>query len=311
MIEYNYNMDNIEEIGCIESWFDYNTISTVADIESRLKYDDVRENRKNVLHLGQLKLLISEICFLTKYIDMKNITVVYVGAAEGYHILKLSEMFPEMKFKLYDPQRFTIVDTERITIYNKFFTEDDALSYSKMGSNILFISDIRNVPSKNPKEVGIDYELEDAVIGDMKMQMDWIKIIQPLAASLKFRLPYDGETLKYCDGYRMLQSYAPFSTEVRLFTSTYNTLIEYQCKEFDEKMAYFNNEIRTKYISSRWMDIMRMRHIVNNWDSNFTMYVLHNYLQKIFGDDDDNAVADLFEEIADFLGSRYIWTKIQ
>lgn len=288
-------------------WFD--TISkmdvpcTSSQIKSRLKYDDVRHNRKNVLHLGQMKLLISEICFLTKFNHMDNIIVVYVGAAEGYHILKLSELFPHMKFKLYDPQRFSIVNTNQITIFNKFFTDADAESYAKIGNRVLFISDIRNVPSVNPKEVGVDQELEEAVMGDMQLQMQWVNIIKPIAASLKFRLPYDGTTEIYLDGFRMLQPYAPFSTEVRLFTTTYTTLIKYDCKEFDEKMAYFNNEVRFTNFE-RWDNIMRRHRIINNWDNSFTFYVLFDYLNTVT-DGNDDLVVELFEEIVDFLGRKY------
>jgi hypothetical protein len=282
---------------------------TSSQLKVRLKYDDVRENRRNVLHLGQLKLLISEICFLTKFAHNENITVVYVGAAGGYHILKLSELFPNMIFKLYDPQKFSIIDTDRITIFNKFFTEKDAESYSKIGESILFISDIRNVPTKNPTEVGIDRQLEEAVTGDMQLQLQWVNIIKPIAASLKFRLPYDGVAETYFDGFRMLQPYAPFSTEVRLFTTTYTTLVKYDCMEFDEKMAYFNSVVRFMKFR-RWDNIMRRHGIVNNWDNSFAFNVLLDYMNTISSKNtvssvNDDLVVELFEEIVDFLGNYY------
>lgn len=289
-----------------------------SQINGNIAYDNVRHLKDSILHLGQLKLLISEICFLTKFMHMKNILVVYVGGAEGYHIKKLAELFPNMSFELYDACKFSITETKNIKIYNRYFTDDDAHNYKTSKQNILFISDIRNHPTKNVKDVGIDSDVEKNVINDMEMQKKWIRIIKPVASSLKFRLPYEFEkSYRYLDGYRMLQPYAPFSTEVRLFTVYRNNKTDhckcmrvidkdviYDCIDFDEKMAYFNSQIR-KMNFHRWKEQFMIGHIVNNWDNTMTFYILQEYLKKSCDIIDDDMVSQLFFEIVDYLGERY------
>ena len=62
---------------------------TVGDNYPRLKYRSRDENEKKcVVHFGQIKLLMSEISFMIKYGELANV-VVYAGAAPGHHILKL------------------------------------------------------------------------------------------------------------------------------------------------------------------------------------------------------------------------------
>lgn len=291
---------------------------TSSQINGKSTYDNVRYLKDNVLHLGQLKLLVSEICFLTKFMHMKNILVVYVGGAEGYHIKKLAELFPNMYFELYDACKFSITETDNIKIFNRYFTDVDANNYKKSARNILFISDIRNHPMKDVKDVGIDSDVEKNVVNDMEMQEKWVRIIEPYASSLKFRLPYEFEkSYRYLDGYRMLQPYAPFSTEVRLFTiyknskTGYNKCMRvidknviYDCVVFDEKMAYFNSQIRNTNFH-RWKEQFMMGHIANNWDNTVTFYILQEYLKKSCDIIDDDMVSQLFIEIVDYLGERY------
>ena len=117
-----------------------------SQLDKRIEYDEAKKLSKDVkeMHLGQLKLLISEILFLTKYAKDGN-KVVYVGAAEGYHIPKLVELFPNLTFDLWDPAKFGIKETKTINIFNKFFKDEDAENYVKEHNNILFISDIRTL----------------------------------------------------------------------------------------------------------------------------------------------------------------------
>ncbi len=69
---------------------------------------------KTVLHWGQRKLLISEVEFLTQYVEPEQeTTLVYAGAAPGTHILFLAEMFPTLHFILVDPRPFSIKDVLR------------------------------------------------------------------------------------------------------------------------------------------------------------------------------------------------------
>jgi hypothetical protein len=211
-----------------------------------------------------------------------------------------------MNFELYDKGTFAISETSNIKIFNRYFNNDDAQNYGEISKTnvVLFISDIRNIPMNEPKDEGVDEDVEKNVLCDMNMQLEWIRLMKPHASSLKFRLPYNiDDQFKYLDGYRMLQPYAPFSTEVRLFTDK-TEMVCYDCKTFDENMAYFNSSIRnTNY--SRWKELFMIGKIKNNWDNTISFYILHEYLKKMYDTLDDDMVACLFEGIVNFLGERY------
>src|SRR4051812_18048330 len=96
----------------------------------KLKYRKRIGEYKQPLHWGQRKLLLSEIEFLTLYGDRSN-TVVYVGAADGKHILYLSKLFENHKFILYDPNNFDpcLSGVEKIEINQRLFGDVDAHLY--------------------------------------------------------------------------------------------------------------------------------------------------------------------------------------
>lgn len=220
----------------------------------RLKYEEQGRATKSI-HWGQRKLLISEIEFFTLYLDksIKDPLCVYVGAACGSHIPILSNMFPSLRFHLYDPNKFTIVETDRIKIYDDYFTDKIAKTYAGR-NNVFFISDIRTVDSKENvkkalEEVGITkydrngkpegpYDLikkaktkstemnEAGIWEDMEVQQNWVLTINPVHALLKFRLPWPQEyvdeepvdrTVSYLKGTLFWQPWVgQNSTETRL-----------------------------------------------------------------------------------------------
>ena len=59
------------------------------------KYRRRRKEIKTVIHWGQMKLLLCEIEFLTRYSTNAK-TVLYVGAAPGTHIVYLMQLFPHL-----------------------------------------------------------------------------------------------------------------------------------------------------------------------------------------------------------------------
>lgn len=110
----------------------------------RLKYYARKNEVKSVIHWGQRKLLMSEIEFLTRFVEKGHkYTVVYAGAAPGTHILFLSNLFPEIHWVLVDPAPFTVKQDDRIEIISALFMPEHAERFSKE-PNVLFISDIRS-----------------------------------------------------------------------------------------------------------------------------------------------------------------------
>lgn len=281
-----------------------------SQLVERVSYKESKklyQRRMKDIHLGQLKLLISEILFLTKYAKDGN-KIVYVGAAPGFHIYQLAILFPNLTFDLWDPVRFEIKEHKNIKKFNKFFMDQDAKKYQTDGNNILFVSDIRNLKigefRKVKDEKARNDEIDQLILDDMERQKVWVQTIQPIASYLKFRVPYETNGFKYLKGTLYLQPYSPASTETRLLTTNYADMDDYDNKAFDEKLAYFNCCMRLSE-DNRWKQIMDKHHILNIWDNYFTLYVLDYYLRKVKNVNDDEAVVKLFNELIDFLKDKY------
>lgn len=222
---------------CIDKLPKINRIMTSE--MKRLKYhSNITHDLKNIIHQGQRKLLLSEIEFLTLYHHLAK-TVLYVGSAAGFHLPLLSNLFPEHKFILYDPAKFSnkLFNIPSFEIHNELFTDDEAKKYINWDGGLLFISDIRN----GDDDADI---FEKNVLDDMDSQKRWVNIIKPVMSSLKMRLSYKpGKTL-YFDGDLYIQAFPPISsTETRLFTNGSNE-IEYDNTLYEEQMFYFNNQTR-------------------------------------------------------------------
>ena len=293
-----YDDDNI-----IFKFSQLNKKISFKEAEEKIKSDP---NFKPELHLGQLKLFFCELLFLTKYI--KNATkVLYVGAAEGYHIAKLADMFPDVMFDLWDPGRFKVEPRNNIKIYNQFFTIDSAKSYANREDKILFMCDIRTIAIAKLIKHGETTKVDNLVEEDMLMQAEWIKIINPLYAYLKFRLPWHTNKSSYLKGTIYLQPYSPSSTETRLMTNNYTDYVEYDNKDYDDKIAYFNFCIRydNNILYDRWDDIFKKYKLLNCWDNAYGLYITDYYLRKIHNVTSDNEIGKLFMNIVNYHIKRY------
>ena len=285
-------------------------------VKERMSYLEAQKSCKMdpKYHMGQLKLLMSEVMFLSK-VSKPGDLVVYVGAAPGYHTHKVAEMFPELEFELWDPRDYDILPRENIKTHTGFFTDDDAREYANRAKNtgieILFISDIRSADMgkvKREQDMGKKLELDVTVIGDdMKMQMEWCQIIQPRWAFLKFRLPYKKGKTEYLMGKRYMQTYSPISTEIRLLTNDYQTTKFYDNVKYDERMAWFNCKVRFEPLDDhRWDEMMDEHKIKKSWDNYIAMYVLAYYLEKRDGKEpSDDRVYELFADIISFHRKKY------
>ena len=133
----------------------------------------------------------------------------------------LSRLFPQCKkWYLIDPApggfdpRLTKDDTGRFEIVESLFTHDMCEAYAKRlkGKHVLFLSDIRLEASN------------EGVERDNDLQADWVRILRPSFAQLKFRLPFSRKTYTYLDGALYLQMFAPqASTECRLVVKASGT----------------------------------------------------------------------------------------
>ena len=270
----------------------------LTDKSPELPYKSRTGEIKFTLKWGQRKLLISEIEFLSDNLTREEkCTVVYAGAAHGTHIEYLSNLFPECKFILIDPSKFTISESNRISIRNEYFTNRTAREF--MGKNVYFISDIRSYGFTN---IGIE-ELELRIKSDMEDQERWHKIMQPRKSLLKFRLPWYEETLEYLNGDVYIQAWSGgTSTETRLVptkgSKTWNN------KKYANQMYYHNTVSRMLWYPHSVVNHEGLDHC---YDCSTEIYVLGKYLEFRYGEklkNQSSIISHMSMEISRELGER-------
>jgi hypothetical protein len=208
------------------------------------------------VHIGQLKLFLSELQFLTEFVDMTNAaTVVYAGAADGRHIAYLAQLMSNLNFRLYDPRPFSseLDNIQNVLLYtgdSGMFTTTKASGFHPSNHphlprhKIYLISDIRTGNHADPT---CDF---DACCGiDMTMQLDWMRAMRPAAAMFKFRLSYKpGKTAWLAPHSEKHLKYGIFAahsaTEMRLVCTDADALTTYDNTEMEERAYYFNNFTR-------------------------------------------------------------------
>ena len=230
--------------------------SLIVDMESKYKqkYDSNYKPSTNS-HIGQRKLLLSEIQLLTKYYTKfkKDPIVLYVGAAAGTHLVLLHKMFPKVKFVLYDGAKFDVILKKYPKIFKIFegkngFVTTDLINNikDKYNSNeLIFISDIRLGDEDSIK-------FEEGVTRDMDLQHKWVEILKPVMSLLKFRMPYNmkhGDYIKYMKGEILYGIWAkPMSGETRLLVEQrdINKKVNYNYETYEEIM-FFHNKYKRPY----------------------------------------------------------------
>jgi hypothetical protein len=198
-------------------------------------------------HWGQLKLLLSEIEFLTPYWGKKSYHVIYAGASPGVHVPILAEMFPYFDFILIDPQPSMIADEGSGNIYvmRDHMTDRLAKEFaeSRYKDDILFISDVRIGASSNTET---HRQMQQRIHNDMINQQDWLRIMNPVSSMLKFRLPWSLEKkTTYLSGRIYFPVFGKKLThEARLVVDKDALDMEYDNSLYEGQMAYFNQSIR-------------------------------------------------------------------
>jgi len=232
-------------------------IFTIPSIWNDLKNELVYRGDKDTLahnyifcHLGQRKLFMAELQLLNRFLPDVNTRciILYIGAAAGYHLPLLFNLFPNTIWHLYDPSPFcsNLIkmnlhrDNKRVYLYNDFFTDDVANSWKNKCD--IFISDIRlNADTRST--------FESQVENDMRRQENWTLTINPtMGASLKFRPPYldpniNQSVYKYIRGKIMWQMWPPRnSTECRLIVDArdINDTMELDIIKYQNSCAYHN-----------------------------------------------------------------------
>lgn len=268
------------------------------------------------LHIGQLKLALNELSFLTMFFDRAD-TVLYVGSGPGTHLPIIIRRFHDLakgrrplRWILYDPIEShcgSLIDLAwspayagEIEIHQGpkygYFTTERAKSFAQDESHgkILFISDIRGQMN------GQD---DVQIATDMKLQAEWCKIIAAtgrlVAANLKFRPGwwncelntdwYNSKKLVYLSGTPIGQGFSPtHSTETRLLV-TFNGDYElpervYDVEDYNSKMFTFNLVTRQGHYSCSSDFAKEIPGIDNCYDCKFMETVVKAHINKFGGD---------------------------
>ena len=269
-----------------------------------------RRLQKTAVHWGQRKLLLTLVQFLTRFWDQKahpKPLIVYAGAAPGENIEICSRMFTMAKFYLYDKNSknpFQIKDSERIKIHEELFTDETAAFWATQES-VFFISDIR-----------VDGKNEGLIREEMDLQKGWYEIIKPVAAQLKFRLPYAPENsntavpFEYLNGYVFKQAWAPpGSTETRLVPFREKPSIVWDARKYESQMYYHNTVIREQQkfknpFTGRNDDPIWEGHLENDYDSTCEALILKEYREKFGKLVTQSEVARMSQKITDELNQN-------
>jgi hypothetical protein len=279
-------------------------------------YDPLFKGSANT-HLGQRKLMLSEMQLLNEYYKLyptdSLITIISVGSAAGHHLIQLNEMYPKTKWILIDPSPFDkrlFNRPETYRIINKLFTDDicEQLKKELKDEPFLFVSDIRR-DEKN---------FEAGVIRDMQLQYNWVKKLLPLLSLLKFRMNYKmkkGDTLPYLNGDLLYGIWAtPVSGETRLLVKQDDINKKdkiYDFNDYEEIMFYHNKNERTTCFS-KYKNKTKYKNFIENknnlycecFDCLQELNILFEY-SKLFKKD-FNQVVKNFNNHRDMIKNKFI-----
>ena len=218
LIAGNYPVEKIMKVFNIHS---LPPIEKISDIKFVLPYQLGSKIKKFSDHIGQRKLMLNEIQFLSK---CKSKYCIYAGSAPGNKTYYLSTLFPHIKFILIDPNKFNlivdgkshrdvqhrdivhiatdgkyevpphnIVNFIESTSYKIYIIEDYMTVEFAEQLKVFqcdFISDIRS--NIYMKEYPTDFD----VIWNTSMMYNWINIMKPCLSMLKIRMPYGGDDIE-------------------------------------------------------------------------------------------------------------------
>jgi len=192
---------------------------TLDNIHHTLPYQDNSRLVKPQVHIGQRKLFLSEVQFLT---HNNQEYCIYAGSAPGNKTHFLSQLFPHIKLILIDPNKFNLVLPDgrshrvvphpdivhlksdyqtqsntgpltleyirssnfKIYIIEDYMTNTYAEFFKPL--NASFISDIRTNIKSPVALVPTDFD----ILWNSSMMFNWMSILQPPASMIKFRPLY-------------------------------------------------------------------------------------------------------------------------
>lgn len=243
----------------------------VSDILHQLEYSDrdYEAQKFKVKMPGQLKLLLTEIRFLTEDVEIhtmadREFTILYIGSGKGYHIPFLISLYEKYNIKwiffdpaghcdkLYEYQKFS---KNKIDIRNEYFLDKNIIEFKNI-ENLIYISDIRSIDSNKINIPDVSPNTQN-LLHDYKIQNNVIKQLKPLFSLVKFRMPFpddwkEGFEFEKPVGKEYLQAFQKqSSTEFRIFlnsTPVFEKINDIEeLKKYEEKFSWYNREYRSQF----------------------------------------------------------------
>ncbi len=258
-----------------------------------------------------LRLFCAELLFLMLYImheDIKTNRVIYIGAAPGFHLVKLMKMFPYLKFDLYDDQPihselelYIDENPDQVKIFREKFTIETCTHYKNTDENIYLITDHRdpqfmvdpiftNVEDKNKAKRDHQKLKEASYLEDMTFQKDVCKELNPKVAYLRFRPPHyyedesvENPTFQYFKGNIILMIYNDYkSTESRLVVTDFSDdQFNWNYRKYQYYLNNFNDEVRESLMLNPFTNDQTplKNQLGNKFETVILMYLLKQYFK--------------------------------
>lgn len=243
-----------------------NSMSLKADIKVNKKKNERKFN-------NDLRLLLSELLFITRYVkyDMKYPKIIYIGAAPGFHLVKLMKMCPQIFFDLYDDQPFheeleqyAHEYPDQVTLFREKFDIKTCDKYDASGYDLYLITDHRDPKfmedpifprdaKHNEIKKKFQEDKEKSYFDDMEFQKQICKRLNLIYAYLRFRPPHfytgvttEPATFNYFYGTIWLMIFNDYkSTESRIAVDDFTSdNFAWNYKDYQYRLNYFNDEVR-------------------------------------------------------------------
>lgn len=241
---------------------------TLDDITGSLEYDPNAGIFRTSEHIGQRKLFLTELQFFVDKVPAGSaVTCVYAGAAPSNHTGMLSDLFPNIKFILVDPNPFdvfsakpvflhgsgkgaresdpkmtddraralisaAVAGSERIYVINDLMTMEIARACADLVPGSYFISDIRTNASG-----GADAPDTADILWNLSQQYNWMCAMKPAWSMLKFRHPFYAEAPEI---FEKLCREEPRATDFALSRANG---IDFVANQATQKLIYWAGEI--------------------------------------------------------------------
>lgn len=256
---------------------------------------NIRENGYGHTHLSRLAMLLR---FFTFHWDRRlvpNPTVIYLGAAPGFHVFEVSKLLSSVHFHLYDVKGFGIRDkANRVTIHHQPMTGEE-LNGFKERDDIYFISELcRDGEDETNREI-------------MKLQEECMRVLNPHQSLLVISFPpcnkySPGKTLAeeeqnalrhaaemnnytYCDGIIYNRVFSP--TNSRLLELVPNDgQRSYNLRACQNGINYFYQVMKMKVFDmpdreAVDADAVRSNALLNgSYDFTTLLYIIYKYHVK-------------------------------